>query len=193
MATRNRDKLREIQEALLGVPLNVLSLADFAFVSEVVEDRPDLYGNAIKKATEVADQVETWTLADDTGLEVEALDGAPGVYAARYSGPGATYESNCRKLLAEMQDVPDGKRGAQFRTVMALRTHDGLYCVEGVVGGTIRREFRGSGGFGYDPIFELPNGKTLAELTVSEKNAISHRGNALKRVVELLNYLTRRP
>jgi XTP/dITP diphosphohydrolase len=176
---------------LQGLPLKVLSLADFAFVSEVIEDRPDLYGNAIKKATEVADQVKTWTLADDTGLEVDALNGAPGVFAARYSGPGATYESNCRQLLYELRDIPDGKRTAQFRTVMALRTHDGLYCVEGVVAGTIRREFRGTSGFGYDPVFALRNGKTLAELTLSEKNAVSHRGNALRRMVELLNWLTR--
>ncbi|MBI5059060.1 RdgB/HAM1 family non-canonical purine NTP pyrophosphatase [candidate division KSB1 bacterium] len=193
VATRNRDKLREIQEALQGLPLNVLSLADFAFVSEVVEDRPDLYGNAIKKATEVAAQVNAWTLADDTGLEVDALNGAPGVYAARYSGPGATYESNCRKLIAELRDVPDGKRQARFRTVMCLRTHDGLHCVEGVVGGTILRDFRGSGGFGYDPVFELANGETLAELSVGEKNAVSHRGHALIRVVELLLWLTGKP
>src|SRR5512142_2602798 len=104
LATRNQDKIREIQETLQSLPVAILSLADFPFVGEVVEDQPDLYGNAIKKATEVARQTGLWTMADDTGLEVQALGGAPGVFAARYSGPGATYQSNCEKLLREMKE-----------------------------------------------------------------------------------------
>lgn len=189
LATANRDKFREIQEKLHPLPVVILSLADFPFVEKVVEDRPDLYGNAIKKATEVATQVEEWVLADDTGLEVNALDGAPGVYAARYSGLGATYESNCAKLLSEMKDVPDAQRQARFRTVICLRTYDGLFCVEGVLEGMIGRERRGTNGFGYDPIFVLPNGRTLAELGLAEKNTLSHRGKALEKMVDLLGFL----
>ncbi len=189
VATRNMDKFREIQEKLKTLPLAILSLADFPFVAEVVEDQPDLYGNAIKKAVEVAAQTGVWALADDTGLEVDALDGAPGVYAARYSGPGATYDSNCQKLLAEMRDVPDGKRSAMFRTVACLKTADGLYCVEGSLAGTIGREKRGALGFGYDPVFVLPSGKTLAEIDLAEKNQISHRGMALQRIERLLEFL----
>jgi XTP/dITP diphosphohydrolase len=189
VATRNRDKFREIQELLSALPLALLSLADFLFVQEVVEDQPDLCGNAIKKATQVAAQVGLWTMADDTGLEVEALNGAPGVHAARYSGPGATYESNRRKLLHEMRDVPDGQRQARFRTVICLRTDSGLYCVEGVLDGSIGREPRGTGGFGYDPVFTLKDGRTLAELSLEEKNRVSHRGQALERMTRLLRFL----
>lgn len=189
IATRNRDKFREIQDKLKTLPLASLSLADFPFVQGVVEDQPDLYGNAVKKATEVARQTGLWALADDTGLEVEVMQGAPGVMSARYSGPGATYESNCLKLLSEMQDVPDGKRQARFRTVVCLRTHDGLYCVEGKVEGTICRERRGNRGFGYDPIFVLPSGMTMAELELEEKNRISHRGQAVERMAALIRFL----
>ena len=189
VATRNRDKFREIQDKLRALPLAILSLADFPFVGEVVEDQPDLYGNAIKKATEVARQTGLWAVADDTGLEVEALGGEPGVMSARYSGPGATYESNCRKLLDAMREVPDGKRQARFRTVMCLRTGDGLYCVEGKVDGTITRAKHGTQGFGYDPVFLLPSGQTMAEIGLEEKNRVSHRGQALDRVAELLRFL----
>lgn len=163
-----------------------MSLADFPSLKETVEDQPELYGNAVKKALEVAHATNQWALADDTGLEVHALHGAPGVFSARYSGPGATYESNCRKLLFELRDISDENRTAQFRTVIALKTHDALYAVEGIIAGRIIREFRGTQGFGYDPIFETESGKTLAELTIAEKNKLSHRARALERVVELL-------
>ncbi|MBU0507285.1 RdgB/HAM1 family non-canonical purine NTP pyrophosphatase [bacterium] len=189
VATNNPDKFREIQEKLSALPLALQSLADFPFCPKVTEDRPDLEGNAIKKATEVWRVVGQWTLADDTGLEVAALGGAPGVYSARYSGPGATYESNCRKLLDVMRDVPDGKRAAAFWTVICLRTDDGLYCVEGVLEGTIGRARRGDGGFGYDPVFVLRDGRTLAELSLAEKNRVSHRGQALDKMTALLSHL----
>ena len=191
LATNNKEKFREIQEKLHPLPVVTLSLAEFPFVGEVEEDQPDLYGNAIKKATEVSARTGEWALADDTGLEVDALGGAPGVYAARYSGPGATYESNCDKLLAEMEQVPDDRRQATFRTVICLRTHDGLYCVEGALPGTIGRERRGGNGFGYDPVFVLSDGRTLAELDLAEKNRISHRGQALDKIADLLAFLLR--
>jgi len=189
VATRNRDKFREIQNKLIALPLAVLSLADFPMVAEVVEDQPHLYGNAIKKAMQVADEIGEWTLADDTGLEVDALNGAPGIYAARYSGPGATYDSNCIKLLAEMNDVPDDRRQARFRTVICLRTSDSLHCVEGLCEGSIGREKIGDRGFGYDPVFVLPSGRTLAELDLAEKNRISHRAQAIDRITALLRHL----
>ena len=191
LATNNKDKFREIQEKLHPLPVAILSLAEFPFVGKVEEDQPDLYGNAIKKAKEIADRIGEWVLADDTGLEVDALGGAPGVLAARYSGPDATYESNCAKLLSEMRNVPDGKRQAAFRTVICLRTQDGLFCVEGALEGTIGRRRRGTNGFGYDPIFVLPDGRTLAELDLAEKNRISHRGQALDKIAGLLAFLLR--
>ncbi len=189
VATRNPDKLREIQDKLRGLPLEILSLADFPLVREVVEDRPDLLGNAIKKAVDVATAAGIPVLADDTGLEVEALGGAPGVMSARYSGPGATYDSNCRKLLAEMAYVPPDRRHAQFRSVMALRTDDALYCVEGKLEGTIGSEKRGELGFGYDPVFVLADGRTLAELTLGEKNEISHRAQALAKMARIIEFI----
>jgi XTP/dITP diphosphohydrolase len=192
VASRNRDKFREIQDKLIALPLVILSLADFPMVREVDEDQPDLFGNAIKKAMQVSAESGEWALADDTGLEVDALDGAPGVLSARYSGPGATYESNCLKLIEEMRDVPDGQRKARFRTVMSLRTDHGLFCVEGVLEGTIGRERIGNGGFGYDPVFVLPSGRTLAQLDLTEKNSLSHRGRALERMSELIPYILQR-
>lgn len=193
VATRNPDKLREIQEKLGNLPLKLLSLADFPSLCDVVEDQPDLLGNAIKKAVETAHATGLIALADDTGLEVEALSGAPGVFSARYSGPAATYDSNCRKLLADMRSVPEGRRQARFRTVICLRTEDGLYCVEGTLQGTIGTEKRGTHGFGYDPIFVLPDGRTLAELELPEKNRISHRAQALDEMAKLMTFLFRNP
>jgi XTP/dITP diphosphohydrolase len=189
VASNNSDKFREIQEKLSPLPLALQSLADFLWVEKVVEDQPDLRGNAIKKAVTVAQTVGLWALADDTGLEVDALHGAPGVMSARYSGPGATYQSNCEKLLREMADVPNDRRQARFRCVLCLKTEDGLYCVEGKVEGVIGRSPHGTGGFGYDPIFVLSSGKTLAEISLDEKNVISHRGQALNKMTDLLTFL----
>ena len=191
VATRNSDKLREIRDKLKDLPFDVLGLADFPLIDEVEEDQPDLMGNAIKKARAAADTTGMMTMADDTGLAVEALGGAPGVLSARYSGPGATYDSNCEKLLREMREIPAGNRQAHFRTVMCLCTPDGLYCVEGQLSGTIGYEKRGQQGFGYDPVFVLEDGRTLAELDLVEKNSRSHRGQALDKMTKLLRFLTR--
>jgi len=193
VATHNPDKLREIQNKLSGLPIQLLSLADFPSLREVEEDQPDLLGNAIKKAVGTARATGLPALADDTGLEVEALHGEPGVLSARYSGPGATYDSNCRKLLNEMRDVLAEVRQARFRTVICLRTDDGLYCVEGVLDGTIAFEKRGAQGFGYDPVFVLPDGRTLAELELSEKNQVSHRARALEKLAKLMTALFQNP
>jgi len=169
--------------------VELLSLAEFSSVPETIEDQPDLLGNAIKKATEAFHATGLWTMADDTGLEVSALGGAPGVYSARYSGPGATYASNCEKLLREISGVKEEDRSAVFRCVIALKTPDGLYCVAGELEGRIAEAARGSKGFGYDPVFELPDGRMLAELETHEKNRLSHRGLAVEKMQSLLGFL----
>lgn len=189
IATKNSNKFREIQEKLSGFPVELLSLADFSSLSQTVEDQPDLLGNAIKKAREASLGTGLWAMADDTGLEVDALAGAPGVYSARYAGENATYADNCEKLLREMTGVPDELRGARFRAVIALVTEDGVYCVEGRLEGRINHAARGAKGFGYDPVFELADGRTLAELEMSEKNRLSHRGQAVEKMMSLLGFL----
>lgn len=189
IATRNPDKLREIAHLFQAFSIDVRGLAEFSHVSPVLEDRPTIFENAMKKAIEVAQQVEHWVLADDTGLFVDALDGAPGVMSARYSGLDATYESNMWKLLSELEGVPKMKRSAVFRTVIALRTEKSLHLVEGELHGRITSLPRGEYGFGYDPVFELSDGRTLAELEFEEKNRISHRAQALQRTKRLVQAL----
>lgn len=189
VATRNADKFREIQDKLSGLPIEILSLAEFPSLPATIEDQPDLLGNAIKKAREPFDATGFWTMADDTGLEVDALNGAPGVYTARFAGENATYADNCAKMLKEMSGVKDNLRGAQFKTVIALKTADGLYCVEGQLPGKIATAARGEKGFGYDPIFELADGRTLAEIELAEKNRLSHRGQAVEKLKGILGYL----
>ncbi|MEM7392191.1 MAG: XTP/dITP diphosphatase [Verrucomicrobiota bacterium] len=179
IATRNRDKLKEIK-AVFDLPqLELVSADEVPDMPEVVEDGDTLEANAIKKAVSCAEFSGLWSMADDTGLEVDALDGAPGVYSARYAGEDATYEDNCHKLLIELGDADN--RSARFRTVMALSSPEGeAQTVDGICDGVITREKKGDQGFGYDPVF-LPAGhdRTFAELDLAEKNRISHRGLAL--------------
>lgn len=179
LATRNPDKLREIK-ALFDLPhLVLLSALDFPDIPDVVEDGATLEANAEKKAVTLAQATGYWSLADDTGLEVHALDGAPGVYSARYAGENVDYAANNRKLLADLDGVPD--RAARFRCVIALAEPAGrTHYVEGVCRGRIVEATRGDCGFGYDPLF-MPEGyeRTFAELSPEEKNRISHRGRAL--------------
>ncbi len=192
IATRNPHKIEEIRQILSGLPVKLLSAADLG-APEVVEDEPTLQGNALKKAREVAAATDRVAIADDTGLLVEALGGRPGVYSARYAGPGATYADNVAKLLEEMKDVPKGKRNARFECVVAVaeppnadpemrdRVREGI-VYRGILHGSIAHEPRGQNGFGYDPVFLVardPKGRTLAELSADEKNRISHRARAL--------------
>lgn len=179
IATRNPHKLSEIREIFDLPEREFVSALDFPDIPDVVEDGATLEANAIKKAVTMALATGFYALADDTGLEVTALDGAPGVYSARYAGAEADYAANNRKLLAELAPVDD--RAAQFRCVIALSDPDGrAQYVEGICPGRIAREPRGANGFGYDPIF-IPDGfdRTFAELASDEKNRISHRGRAL--------------
>ena len=188
LATGNLNKQKEMMAVLSDLPITSRSQSEFVAVPEVIEDGETCEANAVKKATIIAKHTGRLTLADDTGLEVAALEGAPGVYAARYAGENATYNDNCQKLLKELQGVPLDSRNARFVTVMAIAEPSGLVeVVEGGLEGKISETLSGTDGFGYDPIFIVPElGKTLAQITLEEKNQISHRGCALAKVKDLL-------
>ncbi len=188
LATGNPDKQREILALLGDVPITIRTLDEFEPVPSIIEDGETCEANAIKKASRIAKHTGRLTLADDTGLEVDALGGRPGVYAARYAGEHATYEDNCRKLLKELDGVPTDKRTARFLTVVALADQSGsVETVEGVLQGAIATACSGIDGFGYDPVFLVPEqGKTLAQMTLEEKNQISHRGRALTKAKDVL-------
>ena len=187
LATNNRHKVNELKALLTGVPVEVVTLEQFPSVSESVEDQETIEGNALKKARDVYRQTHVPTLADDTGLEVDYLNKAPGVYSSRYAGPQATYSDNCRKLLLELKGLPPRRRGAQFRCVLAFVAANYEKIVEGVCPGAIIEIFRGKNGFGYDPLF-LPEGyaQTLAEMDSSFKNKLSHRAKAIQNMAPLL-------
>jgi XTP/dITP diphosphohydrolase len=192
LATHNRDKAREIIDMLGGLDIDVVTLDAYPEFPATIEDGDTLEANALKKAREASAHTGCSALADDTGLEVDALNGAPGVYSARYSGEGATYASNCAKLLQEMKDIPDERRGAKFRTVMAIalvsRDSTLEYLMsDGIITGKIASVSRGGNGFGYDPVFvDSASGHTFAELSLAEKNRTSHRYRALIEMRELV-------
>jgi XTP/dITP diphosphohydrolase len=186
VATGNRGKLHELRELLADLPIDLKSMAEaLPRKIEIVEDAPTFEGNARKKARLVADACAMPVLADDSGLEVDALDGAPGVRSARYAGEGATDAENNRKLLTALEEHGQGPRTARFRCVIVL--HDPLtlrepLVADGTCEGKIETSPRGTHGFGYDPIFvvrDVPGGRTMAELSDAEKNAVSHRGKAI--------------
>ncbi len=187
LATANLDKVKEMADYLKDLPITVLSIHDLKDFPQVIEDRPTLEGNAIKKAVEFAHATGYPSLADDTGLEVDALNGDPGVYSARYAGENATYSENVDKLLHELGDTRMEQRTARFRTVMALAYDGSIKTVDGVCDGYILQARRGNGGFGYDPVFFVPDyQKSFAEMDLNEKNDISHRGKALRKMKEIL-------
>ena len=184
-ATNNRNKLREMREIMDGL-YEVLSLDDIGCHEEIVEDADTLQGNAKIKADYITNKYGMNCFADDTGLEVEALDGAPGVYSARYAGEHCSYQDNVNKLLAAMKGQTNRK--AAFRTVIVLNLDGESYFFEGRCDGHITEEQHGTDGFGYDPIF-MPDGfnKTFAEMEHEEKNAISHRGRATQKLIAFLS------
>lgn len=187
LATANLDKVKEMADFLQDLPITVLSINDLDKFPNVIEDQPTLEGNATKKALEFAKATGYPSLADDTGLEVDALNGAPGVYSARYAGEHATYSDNVDKLLDNLNNTPAAQRTARFRTVMAFAFGDTVETVEGICEGTILNTRRGKGGFGYDPVFFLPElNKTFAEMYLTEKNKVSHRGKALQKMKNVL-------
>ena len=188
LATGNRDKQQEMKALLQDLGLTIRTLDEFPAAPVVVEDGETCQANAGKKAREIAQFTGALTLADDTGLEVDALGGRPGVFAARYAGAHATYADNCRKLLDELTGVPADQRGACFLTVVAIADPvSSVEFVEGVLRGRITDHCSGGHGFGYDPVFLVPElEKTLAELTLDQKNRISHRGKALAKAKDVL-------
>jgi len=192
LATHNPDKRVEIAALLSDLGIRVRSLAEFPQAPVVVEDGETCQANAIKKAKTIANYTGLTAVADDTGLEVDALGGRPGVHAARYAGAQVSYEDNWKKLLHELNGVPLEQRGARFLTVVAIvrPANEQVETVEGVLNGVIAHRPAGSGGFGYDPVFVVPElGKTLAELTPSEKNRISHRAQAFVKAKAILQRL----
>lgn len=191
LATRNPDKVRELTALLGDLGLRIRTLAEFPTAPEVEEDGTTCEANALKKARAIASATGIPSVADDTGLEVDALGGRPGVFAARYAGEGATYEDNCRKLLKELDGVPLSKRTARFLTVAALAMPGGHSRVAtGTLVGVIAEASVGMQGFGYDPVFFVPElGRTLAELTAEEKNRISHRAKAFRALADILRPL----
>lgn len=189
VATRNRKKVEEIRRILEGLAVILYALDDFPGCPEVEEDADTFEGNAVKKATAVARYAGKPAIADDSGLEVDALNGAPGVWSARYAGDNADDKKNLEKLLSELRDVEKEKRGARFVCCVALAHPDGrVETFRGFVEGRIGTEPIGFNGFGYDPVFyPLGRDRTFAEMSAGEKDALSHRGMALK---ELRAYLS---
>lgn len=186
IATRNMKKIEEIRRILHGIPVTLFSLDDFPGCEEVKEDADTFEGNAVKKAVAVASYSKKTAIADDSGLEVYALGGAPGVYSARYAGEETNDKKNLEKVLKEMENVEEGKRGGKFVCVIALAFPDGkVETFEGFVEGSIGREPKGFNGFGYDPVF-YPEGhdRTFAEMSAEEKDSLSHRGRALRKFRE---------
>ena len=183
-ATRNKGKAREIREALKGLGLRILTLSDFSDVPEIEEDGKSFIENALKKARFYSKYFGKLTIADDSGLEVDRLKGLPGIHSARYCGEKASSQENNRKLLNAVKGVPFSKRGARFKGILAMVSPDGREVIkEGSCRGKIGFKEKGKRGFGYDPLFLLPKyGKTMAELSLEEKNKISHRGKALKKL-----------
>lgn len=184
-ATNNKHKIKEIAKLLEG-KIELLSLEDIGCEEELPENQKTLEGNSLQKAEYVCKKYNINCFADDTGLEVIALDGEPGVYSARYAGKERDSMKNMQLLLEKLQDKENRK--AQFRTVISLCLDGKMKQFEGIVKGSIIREFKGNEGFGYDPIF-VPEGyeQTFAEMSLEEKNKISHRGIAVKKLAEFLN------
>ena len=188
IATQNPGKVREIRKALKGLGLRIYSLSDFSDLPGIEEDGKSFAENALKKARFYSKYSGKLTIADDSGLEVDALKGLPGIHSARYAGKGASNRENNRKLLREMEGVPLSKRGARFKCAMAIVSNEGKEVVaEGSCKGRIGIREVGKKGFGYDPLFILPQyGKTMAQLSLSEKNRISHRGKALRKLRKII-------
>ena len=187
LATHNHDKEIELQHSLRGLGIDICLLSEYPDIGEIEETGTTLLENSLLKARTVHDRTGLPAIADDTGLEIDALDGAPGVYSARFAGPDATYEDNINKLLSVMEDVSDDMRSARFRTVISFVDEVQELWTEGFIEGRITEDPRGNMGFGYDPVFYVPRlEKTFAELSTAEKNKISHRGLALQKLRKIL-------
>jgi len=183
LATRNPHKVIEIKNILSEHDIEIVTLDDYPDIPDVIEDRDTIEENALKKASEIFKATGIISLADDTGLEVDALNGQPGVYSSRFAGEYATYEMNNHKLLKLMNGIPWEERTARFRCIMAIVDEGLEYLMEGKCEGYILNELRGDKGFGYDPLFYVPEyDQTFSQMSMSVKNNISHRGLALKKL-----------
>ena len=191
IATRNRHKAVELQTLLHGVGYDAVRLDEIdpdGKIPEVEETGTTFKENALLKAHAIAKATGLPSVADDTGLEVDALGGAPGIFSARYSGENCTYEDNVKKLLRELSDVADDRRTARFKTVAVYAHKETELSAEGVVEGVITEKAEGFGGFGYDPVFSVWDmKKTYAQLADEEKNRVSHRGKAIRSLIEKLH------
>ncbi len=184
-ATNNLNKLKEVQR-LMPSYITLLSLEDIGCTEDIPETQNTIEGNAIQKADYLKERYNCDCFADDTGLEVDALDGEPGVFSARYAGPQRNSEDNMYKLLTNLENAP--QRNARFKTVIALHLNGHSHTFTGICKGEITREKQGSDGFGYDPIFKAEGyDKTFAEISIEEKNTIGHRGKAVKQLIAFLN------
>jgi XTP/dITP diphosphohydrolase len=190
LATRNKGKIKELAAMLAGFDVLVLGLDEFPHIGEIAETGATFAENARIKAEAVAKATGQVAVADDSGLEVDALSGAPGVYSARYAGENATDADNNEKLLAALADAPPNRRAARFKCAMTARAPSGVeITAEGAWEGRIALAPAGAGGFGYDPLFFDPEpGKTAAELSPEQKNARSHRGRALRELMRQWNH-----
>ena len=187
LATHNKDKCAEMSALLSSFPIEILTLGDFPEIGEITEDGTTLEENAYIKARTVHSLTGFYAWADDTGLEVDALDGKPGVFSARYAGENCSYSDNVHKLLKDLENTPGNLRTAHFKTVIALIGDNMELVSEGIVQGMITTKPKGVGGFGYDPVFYvLEKNKTYSEMKMIEKNQISHRGKAIKSMTKLL-------
>jgi XTP/dITP diphosphohydrolase len=186
-ASQNKHKAEEIK-ALLPSTIELLSLADLNYKDDIPETSPTLAGNALQKAEFIFEKFKAPCFADDTGLEIDALDGRPGVYSARYAGENKSADDNIQKILAELAGVDN--RIAKFKTVIALVGMGKPLFFEGIVQGTITKSKQGTNGFGYDPVF-MPDGYsiTFAQMNLKEKNKLSHRAHAVNKFAEYLNQL----
>jgi XTP/dITP diphosphohydrolase len=192
LATRNRYKDEEIKFILKDLDIKIISMTSFPDYPATIEDGTTLEENAAKKAREAAEFFKKYAVADDSGLEVDYLSGRPGIYSARYAGKNCSYDDNNKKLLAELKNVPEEKRTAKFRTVIAVASPDDrLFLADGEILGIIKECTAGTDGFGYDPVFYIPKyGKTFAELSYEIKNSLSHRAEALKKAKEIIKNLS---
>lgn len=189
LSSRNAKKAREVTEILAPAGIEVIPVGQFAEVPEVEETGTTFAENAAIKAREVAVRLRRWVIGEDSGLQVDALGGAPGIYSARYSGDGATDERNNAKLLHELRDVPDDRRGAGYICSIALSDPEGVIRIvcEGTCRGRILREGSGAGGFGYDPYFLIPEyHQTFGQLSATVKHRLSHRARAFEKFLRLL-------
>lgn len=191
LASGNKGKIAEFQRLMEDLAVQVHSMKEYPQIGEIVEDGSTFVENALIKARTVCKATGLAALADDSGLMVDALDGAPGIYSARYAGEDHNDAANNAKLLRDMEQVAEEDRTARFFCAIALVLPDGReYTVEGTCPGVILRELQGDGGFGYDPLFYIADlDKTFAQLSMEEKNRISHRGNANRKAVEIIRQL----